>query len=552
MTNRRHKPSKRVVGDTFCPECRKNGRDSSGNHLMLYADGGGYCNRCGHIVPKTRQQLTNDDETEQDIMTPDLKLDYDQLSSSDIPDRKIKKSVVERYGVKVGISCENGEPLFHAYPVSKEGTITGWKQRLLPKEFRSDGDTKGKVDLFGQRLFTSGKKLLITGGELDAMAAYQMLYEKYTNFEPSVVSLPKGENISAVAENLKYLENFEEILICTDMDDVGRECAAQLCDLIGPKAKIVSFSEKDASDMLVAGKQAEFINAFFNAKVHAPDGFVTVDDVFDEATAMPQWGRNWPWPSLTKLTYGRRDGEGIFFGAGVKIGKSEAVNQIAHHITQVEKGKIALFKLEEKPAMTVRRLAGKLCKKPFHKPDGDFTQQELIDGVNRVRGGVVLYDSYGSTDWDKLKSAIRHAVIVEGCKDIVIDPLTRLTVGMDASEANTELERISDELSIMAKDLGFFYMIFCHLKAPTSGPPHERGGKVLSSQFTGSRAMMRACYYMLGIERNKDPELPEVERNMSTFVLLEDRAFGNAGSFEVFYDNETGEYAEPKPVVGAF
>jgi twinkle protein len=381
------------------------------------------------------------------------------------------------------------------------------------------------------------------------MAAYQMLYEKFPNFEPAVVSLPKGESIGAVGDNLAYLDNFQEILIYTDCDEVGRKCAADLCDLIGPKAKVVTTTEKDACDMLKTGKQQEFINAFFNAKHHAPEGFVTVDDVFQEATAMPEWGRSWPWPTLTKLTYGRRDGEGAYFGAGVKIGKSEAVNQIAHHITQVEGGKIALFKLEEKPSMTVRKMAGKIMRKPFHKPDGDFTQEELIDGVNRVRGGVVLYDSYGSTSWDKLKSAIRHAVLVEGCKDIVIDPLTRLTIGMDSGDANTELERISDELSSMAKDLGFFYMIFCHLKAPTSGPPHERGGKVLSSQFTGSRAMMRSCYYMIGIERNKDPELPEIERNTSTFVLLEDRAFGNNGTFPVYYDNDTGDYLEPIPTI---
>jgi twinkle protein len=99
----------------------------------------------------------------------------------------------------------------------------------------------------------------------------------------------------------------------------------------------------------------------------------------------------------------------------------------------------------------------------------------------------------------------------------------------------------------MAKDLGFFYMIFCHLKAPTTGQPHERGGKVLSSQFTGSRAMMRSCYYMVGIERNKDPELPDIERNTSTFVLLEDRAFGNNGTFPVLYDVDTGDYLEPPP-----
>ena len=115
--------------------------------------------------------------------------------------------------------------------------------------------------------------------------------------------------------------------------------------------------------------------------------------------------------------------------------------------------------------------------------------------------------------------AMRHAVIVDGVQDIIIDPLTRLTVGMSSSEVNTELERVSDEISKMAKDLGFTYYIFCHLKAPATGKPHEEGGKVRSNQFHGSRAMMRACYYMVGSERDKTLEEDD-ERNTSHFVLL--------------------------------
>ena len=41
--------------------------------------------------------------------------------------------------------------------------------------------------------------------------------------------------------------------------------------------------------------------------------------------------------------------------------------------------------------------------------------------------------------------------------------------------------------------------------------------------------MMRSTYYMWGIERNKDPDLDEKERNTSTIVLLEDRSMGEAG-----------------------
>ena len=532
-----------IVGDEPCPQCRSMGKDRSGNHLIVFSNGNKVCNRCGYKELGGSMELELKDHmwTKKEVPLSEIAT----LPFRTLHDRKLNQKTCEHFGVRVSVNESNGDIDAHYYPVYKDGKVSGYKKRTLPKTFTSIGDSKGSVELFGQSVSPkSGKRVLITGGELDALSAWQMLNEKYSQYPQAVVSLPKGENTSAIADNLDFLSGFEEVLVYTDMDKPGRDCAKAICELIGPKAKIVETTLKDASDMLVNGLKADFINAYFSPKEFAPDGFVTVDDVFDQATAMPTWGRPWPWPSLTKLTYGRRDGEGIYFGAGVKVGKSEAVNQIAHHITQVEGGKIALFKLEEEPAMTVRKIAGKIKHKQFHIPDGDFTQEELIDGVNGVRTGVVLYNSYGSTSWDKLKAAIRYAVIAKGCKDIVIDPLTRLTTGMDSSAANTELERIADEISKMAKDLGFFYMFFCHLKAPQNGKPHEEGGTVHSNQFTGSRAMMRACYYMVGIERDKTLE-DEYEKNTSHFCLLEDRAFGMSGRFDVYYDRDTGDYLEP-------
>ena len=542
------KPGK-IIGDTACPKCRSMGRDNTGNHLIIFDNGNRYCNRCGykdHGDNKDNKKIIshNIKDNMEDIQHVYFK-DVSTLPIQSLPDRKINKNTCQKYGVHVGIDESNGGIESHYYPVHKNGRISGYKKRDLPKAFSCVGDCKGTVQLFGQQLFSGGKKLLITGGELDALAAYQMMKEKYSDFEPSVVSLPKGETVSSISDNMDWINGFDQVIIYTDMDDVGRKCAAEIAELIGPKAAIMSTSLKDASDMLVAGLQKEFINSFFSAKPHVPDGFVTVDDVFEKATAMPTWGRSYPWPTLTKLTYGRRNGEGIYIGAGVKCGKSSLIDQLTHHIIAVELGKVALFKMEEDPAMTARKVAGLFMRKPFHKPDGNFTQKELIEGVNNVRDKILMFDSYGSTSWDRLKGAIRHAVIVEKCQDIIIDPLTRLTVGLDSAEANVELERIADELSSMAKDLGFFYVVCCHLRAPTTGKPHEMGGMVQSNQFAGSRAMMRACYYMLGIQRNKDPALDEDERNTSQFVLLEDRAFGNIGKFNVFYNKSTGEYLEP-------
>jgi twinkle protein len=247
------------------------------------------------------------------------------------------------------------------------------------------------------------------------------------------------------------------------------------------------------------------------------------------------------------------------------MGKSEAVNELIDFIVENEQTPIGVFKLEEKPAMTFRKVAGKRHGKMFHKPDrvnldgcdfkGDqiplkelenyFTHDELKTGVMSLKDKVLTYDSYGATSWDQLKKAITYAVVVKGAKDIFIDPITRLTASMDSSETEVELRRFSDEISKLSKDLGFTYYCFCHLKAPTFGKPHSQGGAVVSEQFRGSRAMMESTYYLVGIERDKSPGLPEVVRNMSHFVLLEDRMFGNTAKFLVYYDTMTGKYLEP-------
>jgi len=162
----------------------------------------------------------------------------------------------------------------------------------------------------------------------DMLSATQMLWRRYPGFTPSVVSLPNGANIKAVADNLEFINLFEEVLICTDNDIAGKKVAKDIAQLVGGKAKMVSLSEKDANDMLLEGKSKEFINSFFRAKSFLPDGIVRVSDVYDEAIKMPEFGRRWPWPSLDKLTYGRRPGEGIYVAGAVKSGKTECLSQM--------------------------------------------------------------------------------------------------------------------------------------------------------------------------------------------------------------------------------
>lgn len=551
----------KIVGDTACPACRSNGRDRTGNHLMIFEDGSRYCNRCGYGDKGEGVE----EQTVTSHNTKAAKWDWRELLDYPVRGdfRGIKRITAEHFDVRQSIDEVTGDMDACCYPYhNSRGEIVGFKvRRIADKTFFSGGNIKG-AGLFGQSLCTPSKFLVITEGEEDAMAAWQMFKANNTSYDYAVVSLRTGANIdkngnatiddATVAQIPWMVDNFGTIVLCLDNDKPGQATTAALAQLIGPKARIMTFSEKDANDMLLAGKRKEFIAAFWNAKAYVPDGFVTVDDVFNEAITPPKWGRHWPWESLDRMTYGRRDGEGIYVGAGVKIGKSEWLNEMIEHIIEVEGGKIALFKFEEEPALTVRKIAGKLAGKSFHRPDVECTSDEIAAYVERLRGKLVMYDNVCATGddglWERIKLAIRHAVLVEGCRDVFIDPITNLTDGLDSAETERLLRKISNELAGMAKSLGFFYYCFCHLKSPTTSKPHEEGGKVHSNQFRGSRAMMEKTHMMLGIERNKLAE-DELEKNTSRFVLLENRTFGITGAFEVFYDMETGSYRE-RPDVG--
>lgn len=519
-----------------------------------------FCFRCGkwepnpygdkpagykpQVIRKTPEQIKAEIQEVQD--------DYGCV---DLPDRKLRAATLEHFGVKVGVSEQDGKtPQSHFYPYTRDGDVVGYKVRIVEgKRIYSLGDC-GDVDLFGweQAIAAGGKKLYITEGEIDALSLYQALRDKargtqWQDSHPPVVSLPHGAG--SAAKDLARLRKsvasvFKEVVFVFDMDGAGQK-AVEASMLIFPDAVSAILPSKDFNQCVLDGRQTAAVNAvLFNAAKPKNSRLIHAQDIREQAKAPPVFGVSWPWQHITEATRGIRLGETIYIGAGQKQGKSEVVNQVAAHLIAEHGWPVFLCKPEEANNKTFKMIVGKMVGKFFHDPTKPFDEAAYNRGADMIGDKLFMLNLYQHVDFDTLKGDIKEAVVTYGVKAVFIDPITNFTNGMSAADANTKLQEIAQELAAMALDLNIVIFIFCHLRNPDGGPSHERGGDVVSSQFAGSRAMARSCNLMLGLQGNRDPDLPPEERNMRNLVLLEDREFGNVGRYGLYWDQNTGIFNE--------
>jgi twinkle protein len=274
--------------------------------------------------------------------------------------------------------------------------------------------------------------------------------------------------------------------------------------------------------------------------VWRPEGIVGIQDVRERALATPTVGRPYPWPAVTKATFGRTAGQVIALGAGSGVGKTDVFTQmIEFDVTQLNLN-VGVIYLEQPVTETVKRIAGKHAGKRFHVPDGSWTQDELVAAIDKIAEGNRLHfvDAFGTTEWSMVRSYIRYLARSLGVDHVYLDHLTALAAAED--DERKALEKIMAELAGDAKELGVVIHFVSHLATP-EGKPHEEGGRVMAKHFKGSRAIIYWSHFMFGLERDTQAEDP-AERSRMTLRCLKDRTTGQANgqTWELTYDAATG------------
>lgn len=572
--------NKRIIGDSPCPICTAAGRDRTGNHLQHWenvetGEQWVYCGRDGHYekIDDGNRAEYESVRTEFRELTEDERraalAEVEELPIMELKTRGIRRDVAERYGVRVGLSSTNREPISHFYPKEKDGEIMAYKVRILdPKNFYAVGSGSG-CDFFGMTQARMGDvysgKLFVFEDELSAMSGFQALVESSkSTYKPACVALPDGAKSasSAFARCRAFVESFQDIVVCMDNDEAGDDAVAKIRGMY-PDIKVARIPKgvtkegkhiKDANDLIMEGRSLELNNCLrFNAAKESPAGSVTVAECLEDALKKPEWGLSYPWEGLTELTFGLRYGEVIAVGGGVGGGKTLLAHELSAHLINVHKEKVGAFMLEETVGNTIKNIAGKSANIPFHRPDVEFDPDLLKNEALKYDGHLFLYRNFGQNDWEDIKRCMRFWVVEHGVKFIFLDNITALVSHLSATEINTEVARIAVELAGLCNELNFTCFVFSHLNPPKTGAPHEEGGQVQEVQFTGSRGLMRFSQLILGFERNKQADGDA--KNLSLIRVLKDRNFGQTGVIPTSYNPVTGrlrqrtedEYDHKKP-----
>jgi len=512
-----------------CDEC------GSSDACGLYDDGHTFCFSC-----ETHQSNHESDgegqETAQNQDNPKQKALLEGAAQA-IPARGLTQQDCSKFSYLCGVR-PGGELVQIAVYRDKNGKPVAQKIRGKDKTFQFIGDTTNAT-LFGSHLWSKGKKLCLTEGELDAISLSSCFQHKY-----AVCSIPNGAAgaVRAVKQNFDYINGFDEVVICFDMDGAGQKAAQAVAEVLPVgKAKIASLPAKDANEAIVQGKHGELVQAVMQAREFRPDGIKSANDyrgviTVDEAASAVTW----PYSVLNDTLRGIRRGEAVVICSGSGLGKSTFCKEVVHHLLMSDQ-KVGVIALEESNKRTLLGLVGIHLGKNLLVDRDQATDDEVLEGFDDLFGDrtCYLFDSFGSNDIDLICQRIQYMARALEINYILLDHISILVSGNEGDDRNN-LDVAMTKLRTLCQELDIGLILVSHLRRP-DGRGHEDGAAVSLSQLRGSHAIAQLSDACIGIQ--VDPDEPDSD--IRHLRILKNRYTGQTGpAGTLVYDRQTGRLLE--------
>lgn len=491
----------KLVRREQCPKCKEDGHDQSHDNLAVYDDDHSYCFRCGHHSGSNGE----------------VEFTYEYL-----PWRGIAKDTFATYKVLTKIDPE-GSPVSVGFPYPSGGT----KARAIhDKIFYWTGNSSAGLFGFNRFEHSSHKSITITEGELDACSLYQVTRT------PCVSVRSAGSAVSDVSSVRSELNLYERILLAFDNDAAGREATAGVAKLFDPsKVYVLRFNKrKDANEYLQSGEGDDLLNLWHNAKLYVPSDVVcSFADFKDILSVEPKQGVPYPFPTLTKMTYGMRTGETVLLKAPEKVGKTAVMHHFLYQLLKETDDNVGAIFIEEHKQRLLQAIAGLELKRPVHLPDAGVTvsqTQAAVEQSIRRDDRLFIYSHFGSNDPEHLLDTIRYLVVARACRWILFDHISMACTGIAGEkDERRALEYLATQLEMMVKELDFGLIMVSHV--------NDVG------QTRGSHYLTKLADICISLFRNTEATNTEV-RNTITLSVPFNRFCSSSGfAGNLLFDDTT-------------
>ena len=488
----------------------------------IYTDGHSYCFSCHHYNPG--------DDSIHTHKPGNVMLQGEPVK---LNKRKLSEETCKKYRI-----YKDGEKLrFHYY--SSDGRLLGAKVKTKFKDFLYEGDTDGTF--FGQHLFKdSGKRVVITEGELDAASCYQAM----PNWQ--MVSLPSGAASAkkSIQKNLQWLQGYDQVCLFFDNDEAGYKATQEAASVLPPgKVTIANLNHdyKDASDALMANDAEAIRKAIWDAKPYRPDGIVDGKSLLELVTTpQPPADHEYPYEGLNKKLHGIRYGELVTITAGSGSGKSSVCRDICTHF--LRKGeRVTYLALEESNRRTALGLMSAALGKAYHL--GEHTREELTEAYDNTLANwnLFLFDGFGSFDPDVIYNRIEYAAAGLDSKIVFLDHLSILMSGLEGDERRM-IDQTMTRLRSLVERTGISLFLVSHLRRGSTDEGHEEGKRVSLSQLRGSAAIAQLSDACIALERDQQSNDPD---STTTVRVLKNRYSGETGvACQLKYDLQSCQFHE--------
>lgn len=440
---------------------------------------------------------------------------YPTLSDGDmtpaykyLASRGISKAVVDY----VGIKCDSkGIMEFPFY--SFGDVLTMVKCRPARKVNKGEGakcwvkkGTGSSPVLFNANRINTNAPLIITEGCIDCLAVIECGFF-------NVVSVPLGsQNLAWIAENLDWLDQFDDIVLCGDADEAGKKMNIEAASRLGVdrchffkhptyKSNGKLRQINDINECLYRLGKDETRKCIEEA-INAPNPRV-ID--FSEIKSID-------WSQVDGISYGIKELDKLLFKAyrgslqlifaKPSSGKSSYVNQLI--ATAIDDDRRVFLYTDELTEEMFKNwfnftVAGRRHIQSFISKEGSpyykVSPKAEVKISEFYKDRLFIYRDTESSNIDSLLSCIKEEIRRKGTSVVVLDNLMTIDIDSKASELEQQ-KMIMKKLAKLAKDFNVVVILVAHSKKTKEALGME--------DASGTFAIANLSGRMLSMERNTD------------------------------------------------